>query len=152
MTTPTKNAPGRCWNTAEGKDLDTNREEGVSVMTTVSRPCLHCTVSTPNADGVCSFCRDYAGGPVDSDVRSCCGGLGGHRPGCLSHNVAGLLVDAGQGVRMTVADLTEAIASVPDEAPLLAVVDLVSARAHMLAAQRLIDRASARLGDGSADR
>lgn len=146
MTTPTKNAPGRCSNTAEGKDLDTNCEEGVLVVNSVSRECRYCTVPTENGD-VCQFCRYYDGGPVDSRIPSCCDGIGvgGHRLGCLSRNVAGLLVDAGQGVRMTVADLSEAVSSVPEEAPLLGVVDLVAARAHLMAAQRLIDRASARL-------
>lgn len=121
-------------------------------MTSVSRECRHCTVPTENGADVCQFCRYYDGGPVDSSTKACCGGLGAHTPGCVSHNVPGLLADASQGARMAVADLSDAINSVPGEAPLLAVVDLVGARAHMMAAQRLIDRATARISDGSADR
>ncbi|MCV7191869.1 hypothetical protein [Mycolicibacterium brumae] len=82
--------------------------------------------------------------PVDSRTRTCCGGIGAHAAGCLALDVDGHLADAYTDATRGADELTEALKRM-DDAPLLASIDVVTARAHLLAAARLIDKAAQRI-------
>lgn len=96
----------------------------MTVPATGDRPvqtnCQHCTVPVDSGD-VCSFCRSYEP-PTELD---------------------GLLAAAHTQARQAAEDLSDALAA--GDVPLLAAVDIVTARAHLIAAQRLIDAAATRI-------
>lgn len=89
---------------------------------TVQTSCTSCTIPIDTGD-LCTFCVNYTP-PTEMD------GL-----------LAGAHTQAGQAAE----DLHDMIAAMHDGVPLLAVVDIVTARAHLVAAQRLIDSAATRM-------
>jgi hypothetical protein len=104
---------------------------------TPSAECVHCTVPTDGGD-VCQFCATYDGPPItDSSLT----GPGRRR----TPQVDVLLAGAHLQARQAAEDIEDAIEVWGDAAPLLAVVDVVTARAHLIAAQRLIDKAATRI-------
>ncbi len=114
MNTATKNAPGRCANTAEGQDLATNHQGGVKVMPIISA-CRHCTVPTSEGD-LCSFCSSYTA-PVDDALAD-----------AVSHTAAAIAAAA------------ETLEQLPADAPLFGAVDVVNALAHLRKAASRLDR------------
>lgn len=84
--------------------------------------CRSCTVPIDTGD-ICAFCQTYTP-PTPGDALL----AGAH---CRASQSAG--------------DLAAALAELGDETPLPAVVDIVTARAHLVAAQRLIDNAATRI-------
>lgn len=100
-------------------------------------PCRLCTVPTTDGAALCTFCRDYAGDPVDSLTRGCCGGVGGHAGGCAS---SALESAAAETVEIR-ADVAAAMRALSKDSPLWAAVDLVQAMGHLREARRAIERA-----------
>ena len=105
-------------------------------MMTQTSQCKHCTVPTDGSD-LCSFCATYDGPAItDSSLTG---------PGMTATPADGLLAGAHTHARQAAEDLQDVLAELDDNAPLLAVVDAVAARAHLVAAQRLIDKAAERI-------
>lgn len=127
----------------------------MTVPTTETDPvapqCAHCTVPT-NGGEVCTFCATYNGAPVDSTVHACCGSVGRHAHMCATEWSDGLLASAYSLTDRAAGDLTELLDALPDDAPLLAVVDIVSAKAHVVAAQRLLDQVARRITNAAVTR
>lgn len=90
-------------------------------MMTQPTLCTSCTVPTAGTD-MCAFCLSYEP-PTQLDV---------------------LLSGAHSQARQAAEDLSDALGA-GHRVPLLAAVDIVTARAHMIAAQRLIDKAATRI-------
>jgi hypothetical protein len=84
-----------------------------------STECRHCTVPTEGGD-VCAFCASYE----------------------APSQFALILSEVRTHTRYAVEDATDSIDALPEDAPLLAVADVVAARAHLIAAQRLIEKAA----------
>jgi len=93
-------------------------------------------VPTEGAD-VCTFCASYDGPPITGSQLT--------GPGRRPTEVAALLAGASTNARQAAEDIEDMLDALPDDAPLMAVVDAVAARAHLVVTQRLIDRAGARL-------
>ena len=87
-----------------------------------SPQCRHCTVPIDSGD-ICAFCQSYTP-PSPGDAL-----------------LAGAHCHASQGAD----DLAAVLAELGDQTPLPAAVDIVTARAHLVAAQRLIDNAATRI-------
>ena len=99
--------------------------------------CIHCTVPVDTGD-IYAFCESYT--PPESAA--------GREDDALepdAHCFGLALAEVAQHARFAFEDIEDAFEVMPDEAPLPAVVDLVTARAHLIAAQRLIDKAATRI-------
>lgn len=121
-----ENAPGRCWNTAEGESHTHQMNERGKFMMPESavKVCRHCAVPTDGADE-CSFCQSYTP-PAAYDVRP-------------------IIVGADRNAQMAVEDCQDALGELPAAVPLTVAIDLVAAIAHIKAARRLLDRATTQL-------
>ncbi|OHV03893.1 hypothetical protein BKN37_12755 [Mycobacterium talmoniae] len=83
----------------------------------------------PTEDGadVCAFCRTYTPPPTNAEADR-------------------LIASAYSHTQAAADDAGNALDILPEDAPLLAVVDLVTAIAHMKAARRCLDKAGAGFG------
>lgn len=109
----------------------------------VARECVSCTAPTDGIE-LCTWCATYAGPPITDST------LTGPGMDTAERDTRNALVlrDASQHARYATEDLADALAELGDTAPLMAVVDVVAAKAHLLAAQRLIDSAATRATEG----
>lgn len=98
----------------------------------------HCGATQPLADGrgdwICTLPSGH-----DGDHAAVDGLPDPHRWPRIDSAVSSL-GDSYTSTTEAVGALSHAIETAPGEAPLLAIVDLVAGRAHLIAAQRLIDR------------
>ena len=109
----------------------------------VARECVSCRVPTDGSE-LCNWCATYDGTPItDSSLT----GPGMDTAERDTRNAL-VLCDASKHASYATEDLADALAELGDQAPLLAVVDCVTAKAHLAAARRLIDRAAERITSG----
>lgn len=107
---------------------------------TVSTNCRHCTVPVDTGD-VCGWCSHYDGPEpdryaVDSTIPAARELDEGER---ITHGLA----SAFNRTRQLSEDLQDIIDTIADDDPIdMSVLGLVSARSHLIAARRLIDRAA----------
>ena len=85
--------------------------------------CRHCTVPTGDGTDTCAFCRDYTP-PTTASQRL---DISVNRVDLLRH------------------DLNELLRELPADAPLMAVVDLVTALGHLRQAAVALDKAADQL-------
>lgn len=107
--------------------------------------CTDCTVTFDH-------CRPNQH-PVDSTYHPCCNTIGLHGCDCAGPaeanvrqtDIALLLDGSANLIELTRHDLNEALRRLPNDAPLFAVADLVTALGHLRAASVLTDRCAEQL-------
>lgn len=94
--------------------------------------------------------------PVDSTYFACCNAIGGHSRNCSLNAQA---IDTALGldrianlIELARGDSNAILQVLPTDAPLFAVVDLVTALGHLRQAAVLVDRTAEQLGTQAARR